>query len=419
MLEQDFTQVLKALQFDDVPAGGALVIYKDGQEVVNTATGLALPDLPWSSQTLSVNFSIGKGVLATLVAALVHQGLLDYEAPVSDYWQEFAQNGKSDIRLKQILSHTAGLFDISSVTTDADVLLDWDGMLERIAAMPTKVPKSQEEHQYVSAYSALVSGWVLGGLIERVTGMTLNEALNEYLAQPLGVVGELYFGVDDAQVHQIAKPERYFYEQPSKNSPRRKPVLKPDSDQVLSTLANLLASHLWREALGDKPISTANINRLYFDAAYMNLANYKNALMPNAKDGLEYHRRDVLTATVPAANGVSTANALARIYAMHAADGVWQGCTIIGADTLSKMRTIQTDGYDAVMPANMRWRMGFHRVFSLQDVPEGYGHMGYNGSVAFCDPSRRLAFVFIHNFDTTMLNDVRQFALSEMALANL
>ncbi|MCG6815525.1 serine hydrolase, partial [Moraxella catarrhalis] len=83
---------------------------------------------------------------------------------------------------------------------------DWDGMLECIAAMPTKIPKSQEEHQYASAYSSLVSGWVLGGLIERVTGMTLNEALKEYLAQPLGVVGELYFGVDDALVHQIAKP---------------------------------------------------------------------------------------------------------------------------------------------------------------------------------------------------------------------
>ena len=52
MLEEDFTQVLQALQFDDAPAGGALVIYKDGQEVVNTATGLALPNLPWSSQTL-------------------------------------------------------------------------------------------------------------------------------------------------------------------------------------------------------------------------------------------------------------------------------------------------------------------------------------------------------------------------------
>ena len=144
MLEEDFTQVLQALQFDDAPAGGALVIYKDGQEVVNTATGLALPNLPWSSQTLSVNFSIGKGVMATLIAVLVSEGLLDYEARISQYWHEFAQNGKTDICLKDVLSHTAGLFNISLVTTDAEVLLDWDEMLKRIAAMPIATPKSQE-----------------------------------------------------------------------------------------------------------------------------------------------------------------------------------------------------------------------------------------------------------------------------------
>ncbi|OAV16886.1 putative esterase A [Moraxella catarrhalis] len=416
MLEEDFTQVLQALQFDDAPAGGVLVIYKDGQEVVNTAIGLALPNLPWSSQTLSVNFSIGKGVMATLIAVLVSEGLLDYEARISQYWHEFAQNGKTDICLKDVLSHTAGLFNISLVATDAEVLLDWDEMLKRIAAMPIATPKSQEEHHYASAYSALVSGWVLGGLVERVTDMTLNQALNQYLAKPLGVIDELYFGVGADFIDKIAKPERYFGEIPKKNTPRRKPILKPDSETVLQTLTHLPTSLLWRASLGDKPITTAHVNRLYFDTARMNLTNYKNALMPNAKDGLEYHRSDVLMATIPAANGVSSANALARIYAMHADDGIWQGQTVISKDVVSRMRAIQTDGLDAVMPANMRWRMGFHRLFSLQDVPDGYGHMGYNGSVAFCEPSRRLSFAFIHNFDTTMLNDVRQFALSEMAL---
>jgi hypothetical protein len=43
--------------------------------------------------------------------------------------------------------------------------------------------------------------------------------------------------------------------------------------------------------------------------------------------------------------------------------------------------------------------------------------MGYNGSVAWCDPTRQLSFAFIHNFDTTMLNDIRQFALTEAVLS--
>lgn len=415
-MQQQFQRVLNELQLDDAPAGGALVIYHQGKEVVNVATGKALPDLAWSSKTLSVNFSIGKGVMATLIAILVSQGMLDYEAPISRYWPEFADNGKADIRLKQVLSHSAGLFDITAVTTDAELLLDWDQMLKRVAAMPVGTPKGQEQHQYASAYSALVSGWVLGALVERVTGLELNDALNRYLAEPLGVVGELFYGVDEALLSMIAKPERYFYESPGQATPRRKPVLKPDSENTLHTFGHLPVSALWRHALGDQSLATATINRLYFDTSRMNLANYKNTLMPNAKDGLEYHRADVLMAKIPAANGVSTANALARIYAMHAADGVYDGQVLISPEVIAQMREIQTEGFDAVMPADMRWRMGFHRVFSLQDAKLAYGHMGYNGSVAFCDPQRELAFVFIHNFDTTMLNDVRQFALSEMAL---
>lgn len=417
MRQQDFQSVLNRLQFDDAPAGGVVLIYQDGVPVVEVVLGQALSDLAWSSKTLSVNFSIGKGVMATLIAILVSQGLLDYDQPISHYWAEFAQNGKQNIRLDQVLSHTAGLFDITSLTTDADKLLDWQAMLDAVALMPIGIPKAQEEQNYASAYSALVSGWVLGGLVERVTGKTLNEALRKYLAEPLGVAGELYYGVERGLLDSIAKPYHYFDKAPDKNVPRRKPVLKPDSDAKLQTLATLPISQLWQQALGQKALNTANINRLYFDTSRMNLANYKNALMPNAKDGLEYYHQDVLMASIPAANGISTADALARIYAMHAADGVWQGQTLIRSDVLKKMRTIITDGFDAVMPANMRWRMGFHRVFSLQDAKRAYGHMGYNGSVAFCDPSRKLAFVFIHNFDTTMLNDVRQFALTEMALA--
>ena len=48
---------------------------------------------------------------------------------------------------------------------------------------------------------------------------------------------------------------------------------------------------------------------------------------------------------------------------------------------------------------------------------QGFGHMGYNGSVAWCDPARQLSFAFVHNFDVTMLNDIRQFALTEALLS--
>lgn len=416
---QDFPKILKALQFDDAPAGGSLVIFKDNQEVVNTSVGKARLDGDdnWHDETLSVNFSIGKGVMATLVAILVSRGLLDYDTPIGHYWAEFGQNGKAHITPRHMLTHTSGLFDVASISQDTDELTDWQIMTTKVAQMSPATPKGQAEQGYASAYSALVSGWVLGALVERVTGLSLQNALDEYLTKPLGVMGQMYWGLPYDKLGQVAKPLRYFGED---TPTKRKPTLKPDTPQILTALANFSIAPLWQnqyKATENQALTTANINKLYFDTTKMNLFNYKNALMPNGKDGLAYHTDKVLQAIIPAANGISTAYALAVMYAMHANDGIWQGHQFITPDVLAKMRTIQVNGFDAVMPANMQWRLGFHRLFSLQHTPNAYGHMGYNGSVAFCDPDKKLSFAFIHNFDTTMLNDVRQFVLAETAIA--
>ena len=416
MTWQDFPNLLKTLEFGDSPAGGSLVIYHNNQKVVDTSFGQALADKAWNSHTLSVNFSIGKGIMATLIAILVSKKQLNYHTPICQIWSNFAKYGKEHISLKHILTHTAGLFDISSIKSDVDELLDWQLMSDKVAHMVPSAPQGQQKHHYASAYSALVSGWILGNVVERVTGLSLQQALDEYLAKPLGIEGELFYGLPKEKLGQVAKPVRYFYENPTH---RKKPLLKPDTPEILHRLSNYAITPLWQEVLQDTPITTANINKLYFDTTRMNLANYKNALMPNGKDGLEYHRDDVLQAVIPAANGVSTANALAKVYAMHANDGVWQDVEYIDTKTLHEMREIRVDGFDAVMPADMCWRMGFHRLFSLQYTPLAYGHMGYNGSVAFADPQRKLSFAFIHNFDTTMLNDVRQFVLTETAIAQV
>lgn len=409
---QDFPELLSKLQFDDSPAGGSLVITHKGETVVNTAIGQALPHQDWHAHTLSVNFSIGKGVMATLVAVLVSKGLLGYDTPIGSYWAEFGVGGKEHITPRHILTHTAGLFNITTLTDDTDELTDWQTMTAKVAQMSPDTPKGQDEQGYGSAYSALVSGWILGGLVERVTGLPLQHALDEYLATPLGIQGELYYGLPADKLGQVAKPVRYFDGTPTT---KRKPTLKPDTPEMLAVYAGLDITPLWADKVG--MLGTSGINKLYFDTAKMNLVNYKNALMPNGRDGVEYHHDKVLQAVIPAANGVSTAHALATIYAMHANGGVWQGQTLITPAVLADMRAVRVDGFDAVMPANMRWRSGFHRLFSLQNTPNAYGHMGYNGSVAFCDPDRQLSFAFIHNFDTTMLNDVRQFVLVETAIA--
>ncbi|MDN3452748.1 MULTISPECIES: serine hydrolase domain-containing protein [unclassified Psychrobacter] len=439
-------QLLTDLQLDDAPAGGAVAVYQAGQCIAQASVGLARPDMSWRPDSLAINFSTGKGVLATLVHVLVSQQLLEYDEPIAHYWPAFAANGKDQITLRQIMSHQADLFSIQSLDVDSKMVLDWHTMLSHIADMPITQP--EDAASYDSAYSALVYGWILGGVVEAVTHLSLAEALRRYLTAPLGIADSCYFGVPDSKVDQVAKLAKNFVASTEDNTQlrnkRQKPTLKADSQSTLHTYASLPSYACWQQqSLVDSKVTdpskdseqnklpildTAHISRLYFNTSQLNLKNYKAALIPAGKQALDYHNRQTLQAVIPAANGVASAQALATIYAMLANGGVWQGKTLIDSTTFEQLSTPQVSGLDAVMPAAMQWRLGYHRLFSVcshnsnndkkvDPALSGFGHMGYNGSVAWCDPERQLSFAFIHNFDTTMLNDIRQFALTEAVLS--
>lgn len=449
--QQRLQQILTDLQLEDGPAGGAVVVYQAGKCIAKASTGMARLDMLWQPDTLALNFSTGKGVLATLVHVLVSKQLLNYDASIASYWPAFAANDKESITLRSVLSHQANLFSIQSIDADGETMRDWSVMLEKVAAMPITSPTNAAA--YDSAYSALVYGWVLGGVIEAVTNMSLAKALRHYLTEPLGIADSCYFGVPNDKVEQVAALVQDFDASESEDAllrhkrHNRKPVLKPDSANTLRTYENLPSYAGWQQqTVANKKstdnentadsdeckelpqLDTARITRLYFDTSQLNLRNYKAALIPASKQPIDYHNRETLQAVIPAANGVASADALATIYAMLANGGEWQGQTLIDHSTFQQLSTPQVTGLDAVMPASMQWRLGYHRLFTLcahdksagktvDSQSSGFGHMGYNGSVAWCDPSRQLSFAFIHNFDTTMLNDIRQFALTEAVLS--
>lgn len=444
--QQRLQQLLTDLQLDDAPAGCAVVVYQAGECIAQTSVGMALSDTSWQPDTLAINFSTGKGVLATLAHVLVSNQLLDYDVSIAHYWPEFAAQGKDKITLRQVMSHQADLFSITSIDVDSDTVLDWRAMLSHVEGMPVTVP--EDAAMYDSTYSALIYGWVLGGVIEAVTHTSLAKALRQYLTEPLGIADSCYFGVPDNKIDKVAKLSKDF-ETSTEDSvqlrnKRQKPTLKSDSQATLRTYGSLPSYVCWQQqTLVDSKVAdlsndgeqnklpildTAHISRLYFDTSQLNLKNYKSALIPAGKQSLDYHNRKTLQAVIPAANGVASADALATIYSMLANGGVWQGQTLIDSATFEQLSTPQVRGLDAVMPAPMQWRLGYHRLFSIcsnksntdkriDPASSGFGHMGYNGSVAWCDPVRQLSFAFIHNFDTTMLNDIRQFALTEAVLS--
>lgn len=423
-------------QFDlNQPMGGcSLTIFHQGHRVTQLSHGVARVEqgepIAWQADTLALNFSTGKGVLVTLIHVLVSQGLLDYDTPIASYWSDFAQNNKQAITLRQVLSHEARLFDITSITDDATDMLDWQSMLTKVAAMPisTVYPSNQTGEPITSsntvasntvasnavaskivAYSALVSGWVLGGLIEMVTQQPLQQALEHFLLQPLGIVGQVYIGVPSDKVTQVAGQMR-------EKTTHTKPVLVEDKPTTLAFYQSLPFYKDWQTHT-DQSLNTQTINQLYFEPKRLNMQTYKASLVPAGSRQFNYYDPASLQAKMPAVNCVASSNALAVIYAMLANGGQWQGKTIIQAAVFRQLSTLQNQQFDSVMPAQMDWRLGYHRVFSLfHDAANAFGHLGYNGSMAWCDPQRKLAVAFVHNYDVTMLNDIRQFILNETIL---
>ena len=69
--------------------------------------------------------SATKGLAAMTLAIAHARGWLDYEERVCAYWPEFAQNGKGQITVRQLLAHQAGLFAIDE-PVDRSVVADLD-----------------------------------------------------------------------------------------------------------------------------------------------------------------------------------------------------------------------------------------------------------------------------------------------------
>lgn len=371
--------------------GAALAVYFKGEKVVDIFTGKKSKNESWQDDTLSVCYSTGKGILATLAHILVSHRFLDYDQPIADYWPEFAQYGKEKLSLRHVLSHESGLYDIRNRIGQASEMSDWQHMLQ---VMESSQPRFDIGSQ--SAYQALTFGWLVGGAIEKATQRPLQELMKLYLTDPLELDGA-YFGVPKNEIGRIAKPLNY--QDPEMRS------LK--AEQKKTQIHNKKQKKLKPDLIG-KAIELSG----------QNPEDFLDAMVPKGMARFSFFDDDTLQTMIPAANGVFTARSLAKIYAMLAHRGHWNNVELIDPVTFEALSTIQNHGRDRVMPIPMKWRLGYHRVLTLgKRANQGFGHIGYNGSGAWCDPERQLSFAYTHNFPTgSITGDYRLWGLSQETL---
>lgn len=197
-----FADVATALA-DEIATGGelgaAIAVDVDGELAVDIWGGYAdgAKTREWAKDTIVNVFSSTKNVTALAALILVDRGQLDPFAPVARYWPEFGANGKQDIEVRHVLSHTSGVSGWDAPFTLEDVY-DLDDSTSRLARQAPWWPPGS-----ASGYHALTLGHLVGEIVRRITGKTLKQFVREEIAGPLDA--DFQIGARPQDDHRIAE----------------------------------------------------------------------------------------------------------------------------------------------------------------------------------------------------------------------
>jgi CubicO group peptidase (beta-lactamase class C family) len=352
--------------------GAACCIYYRGEKVVdlwggirNKATGE-----PWEEDTMIIVYSATKG-LSGLAMALAHsQGLFDYDERVSTYWPEFAQQGKEQITVRQLLSHQAGLYAFHA-PVDKSVVAD----LDRLATVMAQ-EKPAWEPGTRQGYHALTLGFYEGELLRRVDPRhrSLGQFFQQELATPLGL--------------------DFYIRLPEEIPNARLAVLQPPNRVlVMFTMPFPLT------------LAAMNPHSPLYRALVVN---------PGSAIALDSKRIYARNLEVPSGGGVGTARAIAHAYSEFATGGRMLG---LREDTLRQLMAPAIPPlhgfYDECLKVEIQYSLGFTKPSPEYPFghPSAFGAPASGGSFGFADPQAEIGYGYIPNQMGSHLEDPRDLAL--------
>lgn len=336
--------------------GASVSLTIEGETVVDLWGGIA--DLetqkPWEEDTVSIVWSCTKGATALCAHILSSRGELDLNAPVTKYWPEFGQAGKEKITVKMLLNHQAGLAAIRKPLPDG-AYGDWDTM---VRALEEEAPFWEPGTR--NGYHALTFGWLVGEVVRRVSGKSLGQFFQDEVAKPLNL--DFWIGL------------------PEKIEPRVAKMILADTEQ-------------------DSPFYQAMLEPNSVQSFVFNTGGLME----------QFDTRKGHAAEIGAANGITNARSLARMYAPLANGGSLGGNRLVDEASVIKMSSVSSaTGQDANLLVPTRFSLGFMKSVDNRNMPKGlqdsvilsedaFGHAGNGGSIGFAAPAEKMSFAYTMN----------------------
>ncbi len=341
-------------------AGASVAVSVDGQMVVDLWGGSKSTDqdTAWEQDTIVNVYSTTKTMAALTLLVLADRGEVDLDASVSEYWPEFAANGKEPVKVKHFMSHSAGLSGLAEPVGEAD-LYNWEKITGLLAAQaPWWEPGS------ASGYHAITQGYLIGEVVRRVSGRTLGQYFAEEIAGPLGA--DFHIGLAESEFKRVADLI------PPEDPPQA--ALNPDPDSIAA------------RSFSSPPI----------DALWSRNAAWRKA-------------------EIPAANGHGNARSVVRAQTPVACGGSAFGVNLLRPETIERIFDEQTNGTDLVLGVPLRFGMGYGLQSEL--MPLGPNQKvcywgGWGGSLALIDCDARVCISYVMNkMVATLMGDPRSGSL--------
>jgi len=342
--------------FDDgLEHGAQFCVFQNGELLVDLKGGWAdrQKTNPVKADTLFSVFSSGKAMAALIIAHLADQDRLGYNQFVATIWPEFAEHGKGELSIAQVLSHQAGLSGITHPDWTGEDWYDWDKTCAQLAAQEPLFPPSS-----ASGYHPVTYGFLAGEIARRTDKdmRSLGRILREDLCRPNDI--DVWIGLPEEEHHRCASMQ--------------KPRAMAD--------------------LGDMNPATK--------AAFM-----MKGAAPSSKP-IERWRQ----AEFAGSNCQATAKGLAQIMQM-AVDGNIGDTKYLSEDIALALRQSRISGQNLVLPFNIDFAAGVMRNapnYFYGPTAETIGHSGWGGSCVFADPVTGLHGAYVMSRqENTLLGDMR------------
>jgi len=283
-----------------------------------------------------------------------------------DYWPEFGQNGKQEVKVWHLMDHAAGLSGLDEPLSTQD-MYDWEKVTSTLAAQaPWWEPGT------ATAYHAITQGYLIGEVVRRITGKTFGTFFRDDIAGPLGA--DFYIGVPTSEFSRIG----YLF--------------PPSEDTTI-------------EVPGDEDSIASR--------------TFKNPSV----SALESRTSEWRQAEIPAANGHGNARSVAKIHSMLACKGQAQGIRLLSEDMATAVMKERIGGTDMALAMPVRFGLGFgingeDRLLSPNENVCYWG--GWGGSLALIDQDAEMSFSYVMNkMHVGLMGDLRSYNLGQAIYGSL